>query len=325
MPRRKASGPKRDSSARGARRGDLLGRRIGAEAKPHKLELQALQFHPLADLFPLLEGADFDDLVADVRAHGVREKIVLYQDKILDGRNRYCACLAAGVEPEFEDYTGDNPLAYVVSLNLKRRHLSQSQRAMVAAKLATLRSGDNQYSEGLPIGRSSELLNVGDRSVARAHEVLDHGVPELRQAVERGEVSVSAAADVASEPAEQQREIVARGEREILAAPKAIRARKVAAKKPPRRSAKKKWDIIHERQGLVRLLFVLDRDLAVSFSKFFETYPDQVNAFVADLMVFEERNEGSAEVATSAAAAPTTPVATDPFEIPPMLDRRGVG
>jgi ParB-like chromosome segregation protein Spo0J len=285
----------------------------------------ALPFHPLANLFPLMDGREFEELVADIKANGLHECIVLLDEQILDGRNRHRACLAAGVEPLFVPYRGDDPAAYVVSMNVARRHLSESQRAMVAGKLATLKQGGNQYSEGLPIGRSSELLNVGDRSVARAHEVLDHGVPELRQAVERGEVSVSAAADVASEPAEQQREIVARGEREILAAPKAIRARKVAAKKPPRRSAKKKWDIIHERQGLVRLLFVLDRDLAVSFSKFFETYPDQVNAFVADLMVFEERNEGSAEVATSAAAAPTTPVATDPFEIPPMLDRRGVG
>jgi hypothetical protein len=53
-----------------------------------------------------------------------------------------------------------DPLSYVVSLNLRRRHLSESQRAMVAAKLATLKLGDNQHSEGLPIGRRSELLNV---------------------------------------------------------------------------------------------------------------------------------------------------------------------
>jgi hypothetical protein len=70
----------------------------------------------------------------------------------------------------------------------------------VAAKLATLRRGDNQHSEGLPIGRSSELLNVGERTVARAREVIDHGAAELVQAVERGAVSVSAAAEIASQP-----------------------------------------------------------------------------------------------------------------------------
>jgi hypothetical protein len=69
---------------------------------------------------------------------------------------------------------------------------------MVAAKLSTLKLADNQHSEGLPIGRSSELLNVGERTVARAREVQEHGTPELVHAVERGAVSVSAAADVAT-------------------------------------------------------------------------------------------------------------------------------
>ena len=137
--------------------------------------MTALQFHPLADIFPLVEGAEFDELVADIREHGLHEPIVVFEDKILDGRNRYRACEAAGLEPTFTVYTGDDPVAYVISLNLRRRHLSESQRAMVAAKLATLKLGDNQHSEGLPIGRSSELLNVGERSVARAREVTHVG------------------------------------------------------------------------------------------------------------------------------------------------------
>jgi ParB/Sulfiredoxin domain len=133
--------------------------------------MNALEFHSLAALFPLVEGRDFDELVADIREHGLHEPIVVYEDKILDGRNRLRACDAAGVQPTFTVYTGDDPVAYVVSLNLLRRHLDESQRAMVAAKLATLKLGDNQHSEGLPIGRSSELLNVGERTVARAREV----------------------------------------------------------------------------------------------------------------------------------------------------------
>ena len=194
----------------------------------------ALEFHPLADLFPLLEGQDFAELVDDIREHGLHEPIVVYEDKILDGRNRYRACLAAGIDPTFTAYTGDDPVAYVVSLNLRRRHLDESQRAMVAAKLATLKLGDNQHSEGLPIGRSSELLNVGERTVARAREVQEHGTPELVSAVERGAVSVSAAADVAALPAQEQREIVARGEREILRAAQEIRARKAEMRRAER-------------------------------------------------------------------------------------------
>jgi N6-adenosine-specific RNA methylase IME4/ParB-like chromosome segregation protein Spo0J len=193
-----------------------------------------IAFHPLAGIFPLVEGQDFADLVADIREHGLHEPIVVYEDKILDGRNRYRACEAAGIEPTFTVYQGDDPVAYVVSLNLRRRHLSESQRAMVAAKLATLKLGDNQHSEGPSIEEASRLLNVGHASVERAKAVQRAGAPELAQAVERGAISVSAAADVAALPAQEQREIVARGEREILRAAQEIRACKAEMRRAER-------------------------------------------------------------------------------------------
>jgi N6-adenosine-specific RNA methylase IME4 len=192
------------------------------------------EFHPLANVFPLIEGAEFDELVADIKANGLNQCIELYEGKILDGRNRYRACLAAGVEPLAVQYRGDDPVGYVISANLRRRHLDESQRAMVAAKLATLKLGDNQHSEGLPIGRGSELLNVGERTVARAREIQEFGAPELVDAVERGAVSVSAAADIATQPIEEQREIVARGERAILRAAQDIRARKAEIRRAER-------------------------------------------------------------------------------------------
>jgi N6-adenosine-specific RNA methylase IME4 len=189
-----------------------------------------LTFSPLANIFPLMEGQEFDDLVADIKAHGLHEPVVIFRGQILDGRNRYRACVAAGIEWQSIPYIGDDPLAYVISLNLKRRHLNESQRAMVAAKLATLKLGDNQHSEGPSIEGSSKLLNVGHASVERAKTVQRAGVPELIAAVERGQVSVSAAADIASQPQDEQREIVARGAKEILEAAKAIRAEQYGAR-----------------------------------------------------------------------------------------------
>src|SRR5262245_20228479 len=196
-----------------------------------------LEFHALATRFPWRNGEDFDELVADIRTQGLREPIVMFEGKVLDGRNRYRACVEAGVEPTFTVYQGDDPVAYVISLNLRRRHLDESQRAMVAAKLATLKLGDNQHSEGLPIGRSSELLKVGERTVARAREVREHGAPELVNAVEQGKLSVSAAADIAGLSVAKQREIVARGEREILLAAIQIRAKKAAARRGERNAS----------------------------------------------------------------------------------------
>jgi N6-adenosine-specific RNA methylase IME4 len=174
-----------------------------------------------------MEGEAFDELVADIQAHGVREPVWLYERQILDGRNRHRAAVIAGVDCPVREYTGDDPVAFVVSLNLKRRHLNESQRAMVAARLATLAMGANQHSEGTSIEGASSLLNVGRASVERAKMVQRDGAPELVDVVQHGKVSVYAAADVASLPQDRQREIVACGQREILEAAKAIRAEKV--------------------------------------------------------------------------------------------------
>src|SRR5262249_39991766 len=124
------------------------------------------------------------------------------------------------------------PISYVISRNLRRRHLDESQRAMVAAKLATLQLGDNQHSEGPSIEEASRLLNVGHASVERAKTVQRAGAPELVQRVERGAISVSAAADVATLPAQEQR--MARGEREILRAAQEIRVRKAEMRRAER-------------------------------------------------------------------------------------------
>ena len=101
----------------------------------------ALDFHPLANVFPLLDGEEFEALVADIAEHGVRESVVLYEWQILDGRNRYRAAQVACVDCPLATYDGDDPAAYVVSLNLHRRHLSDDQRRIAGAKLAQLTRG----------------------------------------------------------------------------------------------------------------------------------------------------------------------------------------
>jgi len=72
--------------------------------------------------------AELQELADDIKANGLIEPIVLCNGEILDGRNRYLACIEAKVEPGFKDYQGSDPLTYVVSKNLKRRHLTRQQR-----------------------------------------------------------------------------------------------------------------------------------------------------------------------------------------------------
>lgn len=202
---------------------------------------EPVRFHEFANLFPMLgPGAELDALREDIRAHGVREPIVMIGNEILDGRHRYTLARDCLIDYPVVDYIGDDPLGFVISLNLKRRHLSESQRAMVAGKLANMRQGertDAQPSANLQKVSQADaaaLLNVSERAVASAVRVKDHGAPELVAAVETGVVSVSAAADVATLPEGEQREIVARGEKQILAAAKVIRAEKAVVRRGER-------------------------------------------------------------------------------------------
>jgi ParB-like chromosome segregation protein Spo0J len=99
-----------------------------------------LAFHPIADIFPLMDGAEFDELVVDIKEHGQREHIRLYEGKILDGRNRYRACIAAGYKPLTASLSPESketfdPVAYVISANIHRRHLTAEQKRELIAKL----------------------------------------------------------------------------------------------------------------------------------------------------------------------------------------------
>lgn len=208
--------------------------------------------HPAADIFPLIDGDEFDALVEDIRAHGQREPIwrTYIPDParkgqrkalILDGRNRLRACIAAKRKPEFRDYEGEDPVGIVISLNVNRRHLDESQRAIAAAKAFASKV------PGFPnLETSAAVFRVGKQSVYHALDVLGvsreperggrpradtaprKGAPEVVAAVERGEIAVSAGAKLAKLPLETQREVIRQaappepGPSEAAARPKKI-------------------------------------------------------------------------------------------------------
>lgn len=182
--------------------------------------------HPAAQIFPLMEGEAFAELKADIAANGLREPIWLYDGQVLDGRNRYRACLELGVEPAVREYEGEDLVGFVVSLNLHRRHLSPSQWAMAADRVATLRAGDNQHAQicAPSQAEAAELMGISRRSVQHARRVNDSGVPSLIGAVERGEIKVSTAADLADLTPDEQERVVARGPAEILAVSRQLRS-----------------------------------------------------------------------------------------------------
>lgn len=92
-----------------------------------------IELHPLCTLFPRLSGSEFDALRDDIKTNGLRAPIVLHDGMILDGGNRYRACIDAGVTPDFVEFSGGNLVSFVLSANLHRRHMSAGQQAAIVA------------------------------------------------------------------------------------------------------------------------------------------------------------------------------------------------
>ena len=96
--------------------------------------MSEIAVHPFAARFPMLDDDDLADLAADIAANGQREPITLNLDGVLiDGRNRLEACRRAGVEPTWETRDIADPVAFILSLNVRRRHLTKRQIAMAVA------------------------------------------------------------------------------------------------------------------------------------------------------------------------------------------------
>lgn len=97
--------------------------------------MTTLEAHPAALFFPLLGEEEFKAFKADIATNGLHEPIWLCDEKILDGRNRYRACLELGIVPAFRPYTGASPVAFAWSLNGERRHLTNGQRSAIGVEM----------------------------------------------------------------------------------------------------------------------------------------------------------------------------------------------
>lgn len=168
-----------------------------------------LEFHEAANIFPMMGDADLKVLSEDIAANGLHEPIWIDdQSRIVDGRNRYRACVMAGIEPKLRPYRPAEHgelIAFVVSCNLHRRHLSESQRAAVGAKIATLNRHDfsgNRWGHNPRVDQSTDstlseaeaakMLNVGEATIRRAKRVARED-PKAFAEIERGETKVNTA------------------------------------------------------------------------------------------------------------------------------------
>ena len=178
------------------------------------------QLHPLCTLFPRMAGAEFEALKQDILNNGLHQPIVLHDGMVLDGGNRYRACLELGVEPLTEEYEGDDIVAYVLSANLHRRHMSPGQQAAIVASAQDwdkahkagrsmcsrehFEADPNQSAHVSTLGEqpeqtslstTKERANLSGASVAtqRRADAVAKADPELAKKVAQGEVKLGAA------------------------------------------------------------------------------------------------------------------------------------
>ena len=160
--------------------------------------------HPACAVFPTPSEKDIQELANDIKHNGLIEPITLTPNGlILDGKVRWSACETAGIEPRTVTYEGDDPIAFVLSKNKHRRHLSVSQKAMTVARLANLQNGSNQYELKKvdhfdKVTHSTKSLakqsGVASSTIDFARTVLRAGEPHIIAMVDAGEVAAAVAA-----------------------------------------------------------------------------------------------------------------------------------
>lgn len=128
------------------------------------------EVHPVAELFPMLDDEELQELADGIREYGLLEPLVYDAEGVLiDGRNRLAACRIAGVEPTFAILNGEDPVAFILEKNVKRRHLSVGQRAIVTAqalqnlhitKIPRGVKGETADAAGIPAANLTQAFTV---------------------------------------------------------------------------------------------------------------------------------------------------------------------
>lgn len=176
-----------------------------------------LQFHPLCAMFPRMGEAEFAALRDDIKSNGLLTPITLYEGMILDGGNRYRACLDAGVEPRFDNFDGSDVVTFVLSSNFHRRHLSPGQQAtIVAAAQDWSRAqtvGNPAFKVALQSGnvtglqpdstRDRQTLSGASEKTQRTADLVARKDPDLAKKVIAGEISLPKAYEQVKTPRQE--------------------------------------------------------------------------------------------------------------------------
>ena len=169
------------------------------KANPKTEKQSEYSAHEFASIFPMMKEAELKLLAASIKRNGLREPIYLAEGKIIDGRNRLAACQLCGVPPRFEEVPeGTDLLEFALTVNVERRQMDASQRAMCAAKLEGYGHGGDRKSEDreplLSLDDIAARFRVSKTYIKHARTILEQCDPVVISAVESGEIAVADAA-----------------------------------------------------------------------------------------------------------------------------------
>lgn len=149
--------------------------------------------HPAAELLPMATEQEFQIICVDVKTNGFLHPIrISKNDLLIDGRNRLQAAWVLGIKPPIEHFDPPDILAYVLSENVARRHLTVGQRAMLAEKIANLKRGQKTNAANhafVSEKQASRQLNTNFTAIQRAR-LIRNWAPTIVNQVESGEITL---------------------------------------------------------------------------------------------------------------------------------------
>jgi len=169
-----------------------------------------LEQHELSAKFSRMSPEAIEAMAEDIKQNGLQHSILLYEGKVLDGWNRYEACLKAGVNPRTTIFRGTDPAAIVISENIHRRHdLTPGQRALMVVEIRSwAKTGKPAKGAAVAplatVATMAEEAGTGERLVQQAKVVSANGIPALKEAVKKEEIAIEKAAAVAKKPKREQ-------------------------------------------------------------------------------------------------------------------------
>ena len=157
--------------------------------------------HPAAALFPMLPDDQLNELGHDIAKNGLQQSIITWKGQIVDGRNRFEACKRMNLQCQLEEAefrSEEEVVAYIISTNLRRRHLTPSAVAKIGAELANLGRGGDRKSDdfkgphgplisdnkAVTVAQSAAMTGASERTIKRAAAVKKNA-PDLFKRIDK--------------------------------------------------------------------------------------------------------------------------------------------